>query len=306
LDVYGTDSVARFGSNASNAIELRTDDSATGFWIRNDGSNTVISTKVGDLYFGYAGRSGLAQHFFAGTIPSEVLTLASNGNVGIGTTAPGYKLHVVGDVMIDNGVLRWQNANPQIVTTWDTMDIYLDTDNNVNADIFRIWHNGPPGSATNVFTINNAGNVGIGTTSPAYKLDVNGDIRTTGCLVYNGGTLGTCVSDRRSKENIQNLTFINPLEKVLNLQPKKFTFKNDSMEITGLIAQEVEQIAPELVTSDENGYKRIKYGYIQWLLLEAIKEQQKQIEQLQKENQELKSGLDNLESRIAMLEVRTK
>jgi hypothetical protein len=170
----------------------------------------------------------------------------------------------------------------------------------------------PAGTAGNAISwknamyITNSGNVGIGTTTPAYKLDVAGDIRTTGCLVYNGGTLGTCVSDIRLKENIQNLTFTNPLEKVLNLQPKKFTFKNDTQEITGLIAQEVEQIAPELVTSDENGYRRIKYGYIQWLLLEAIKEQQKQIDQLQKENQELKNKLNNLESRVAILEARIK
>jgi hypothetical protein len=162
------------------------------------------------------------------------------------------------------------------------------------------------GYGNDVVAITTSGKVGIGTTSPAYKLDVAGDIRTTGCVVYNGGTLGTCISDIRLKENIQNLTFTNPLEKVLNLQPKKFTFKNDNQEITGLIAQEVEQIAPELVTSDENGYKRIKYGYIQWLLLEAIKEQQKQIEQLQKENQEVKNKLNNLESRVALLEARIK
>jgi len=125
------------------------------------------------------------------------------------------------------------------------------------------------------------GNVGIGTTAPGYKLDVAGNIRTTGCVVYNGGTLGTCVSDIRLKDNITDLSFNNALTKVLSLKPKQFTLKNDpSQKISGLIAQDVEQIAPELVVTDEKGYKQIKYGDIQWLLIEAIKEQQKEIEEL--------------------------
>jgi hypothetical protein len=106
---------------------------------------------------------------------SDMVTF-NNGNVGIGTTTPDYKLHILGDVMIDNGVLRWQNTNPQIVTAWDTMDIYLDTDNTTVADVFRIWHNGPPGSATNLLTISHNGNVGIGTTNPVQRLTVAGNI----------------------------------------------------------------------------------------------------------------------------------
>jgi len=133
------------------------------------------------------------------------------------------------------------------------------------------------------------GNVGIGTTAPGYKLDVAGNIRTTGCVVYNGGTLGTCVSDIRLKDNITDLSFNNALTKVLSLKPKQFTLKNDpSQKISGLIAQDVEQIAPELVVTDEKGYKQIKYGDIQWLIIEAIKEQQKEIEELKAQIQNSK------------------
>lgn len=50
----------------SNRIQFRRDDNATNFWIREDGANTVISTKVGDMYYGYNGRSGLAHKFYPG------------------------------------------------------------------------------------------------------------------------------------------------------------------------------------------------------------------------------------------------
>ncbi|GIW67472.1 MAG: hypothetical protein KatS3mg096_340 [Candidatus Parcubacteria bacterium] len=147
-----------------------------------------------------------------------------------------------------------------------------------------------------VFYIQNqTGNIGIGTTEPEYKLDVFGNIRTTGCLVYNGGTLGSCISDVVLKTNIQDLNFENALNKILSLQPKIFEFKNEPGRIYhGLIAQDVENVAPELVTVDEKGYKQVKYGDIQWLLLEAIKEQQEIMEKQQKEIEELKQQVSGI------------
>ncbi len=194
----------------------------------------------------------------------DLLYIGNNGNIGIGTMTPSQRLTVVGNIGIQAGA----NA---FIGTLDNYALSLRTNN------------------TDRIFITNAGNVGIGTTAPAQRLDVAGNIRTTGCVVYNGGTLGTCVSDIRLKDNITDLSFNNALVKVLSLQPKQFTLKNDpSQKISGLIAQDVEQIAHELVVTDEKGYKQIKYGDIQWLLIEAIKEQQKEIEDLKKEIEELK------------------
>jgi hypothetical protein len=50
----------------SNRIQFRRDDNASNFWIREDGINTVISTKVGDIHYGWDGRSGLAHRFYPG------------------------------------------------------------------------------------------------------------------------------------------------------------------------------------------------------------------------------------------------
>ena len=56
----------------------------------------------------------------------------------------------------------------------------------------------------------------------------------------------------------------------------------------GVIAQEVEQVLPEVVATRENGIKAVKYDRITSLLIEAIKEQQSQIETLKSEIQELR------------------
>jgi len=139
------------------------------------------------------------------------------------------------------------------------------------------------------------GNVGIGTTAPGYKLDVAGNIRTTGCLVYNGGTLGTCVSDINLKNIIGPFKVENALDKITRFNPVRYTFKKDSsgQVLVGLVAQEVEQFAPEFVTETEDG-KQIKYGELQWLQIEAIKE-------LKKENEELRSRIIHLEQEIQEL-----
>jgi prepilin-type N-terminal cleavage/methylation domain-containing protein len=170
--------------------------------------------------------------------------------------------------------------------------------NSQSADLQQ-WLNSS-GSVLAVVTA--SGNVGIGTTTPAYKLDVSGDIRTTGCLVYNGGTLGTCASDINLKNIISSFKIDNALDKIIKLNPVKYTFKKDpsGQILIGLIAQEVEQFAPEFVTQTEEG-KQIKYGDLQWLQIEAIKELKKENDELKKENYEIKLKINNLEEEIKAL-----
>lgn len=67
--------------------------------------------------------------------------------------------------------------------------------------------------------------------------------------------------------------------------PPRFHFKDEPE--AGLIAQEVEEVFPELVVTNPDGYKAIRYGWIPMYLLQAIQEQQKLIEELQKKIDEL-------------------
>ncbi|MDM8560694.1 tail fiber domain-containing protein, partial [Candidatus Parabeggiatoa sp. HSG14] len=111
--------------------------------------------------------------------------------------------------------------------------------------------------------VKKGGNVGIGTTSPQYKLHVAGKIK--GELVSP--------SDQRHKQNIQTLG--GSLAKLAQLRGVSFNWKEDTEEKQiGLVAQEVEKVFPELVSTDSEGYKSIAYGKLSAVLIEAVKELQ--------------------------------
>jgi len=109
----------------------------------------------------------------------------------------------------------------------------------------------------------NSGNVGIGKTNPSYKLDVVGSIYSSGDVIM--------FSDERKKTNIEVIP--NALEKVLQLRGVIFEKLDDgNRRHSGIIAQEVEKVLPEVVYTAEDGMKSVAYGNMIGLLIEAIKE----------------------------------
>ena len=120
-------------------------------------------------------------------------------------------------------------------------------------------------------------NVGIGKTNPTTALDVNGTVTCTG---FNN------TSDINLKTNINNIE--TPLETISKLKGITFDWKDHIIETDktlqgtkhGLIAQEVEKIIPSLVHSNKN--KTVSYIEIIPILVEAIKEQQNQIDKLKR------------------------
>lgn len=131
------------------------------------------------------------------------------------------------------------------------------------------------------------GFVGIRTTTPGALFDVAG-ISQAQAFMYN--------SDARLKENVRDLS--SPLEKVLKLRGVLFDWKDrkgepDSTDRLGLIAQEVEKVYPEaVVTSPTTGMKSVGYGNLVAPLIEAIKEQQAQLERQSREIEELKRKIE--------------
>ena len=116
--------------------------------------------------------------------------------------------------------------------------------------------------------------LGIGTTPSG----TTGEIRATGDITAYYS------SDKRLKENIikisdplEKLSYINGVE--FDWVPKEGIHSNEGHDV-GVIAQEIEKILPELVTTRENGYKAVRYEKIVALLIEAVKEQQSQIDEL--------------------------
>jgi hypothetical protein len=121
---------------------------------------------------------------------------------------------------------------------------------------------GRNGSGTDVFRVDSSGNV-IG----------NGNITAFGSA-----------SDIKLKENIENIP--NALEKLLTLNGVNFNYKKDGLRATGVIAQEVEKVLPEVIyeTTDAEGtetFKAVRYGNMVGLLIEAIKELTAKVEALE-------------------------
>ncbi len=115
----------------------------------------------------------------------------------------------------------------------------------------------------------NGTNVGIGTTSPSEKLTVAGRVLATGFL-YS--------SDRRLKDNITPLA--GSLEKIMKLSGYSYTWKSTGTADIGIIAQEVETVYPDLVHTDASGTKSVEYANLIAPMIEAMKSQQREIEEL--------------------------
>jgi|GEM_PF-3209220 len=128
----------------------------------------------------------------------------------------------------------------------------------------------------------------------SYMLYVQGTAYATGS--WNS-------SDIRFKKNI--LPISGALNKVLQVSGNSFEFRNDEFQDYhfsrgkqyGFIAQDLEKVFPEMVNTESDGYKSVNYNGMIPVLLEAIKEQQKIIEMLKKENENQNARLEKLENR---------
>lgn len=126
---------------------------------------------------------------------------------------------------------------------------------------------------------------------------------TTNDIIANGFFYS---SDRKLKTNISPLT--DNLNKILKLSGVSFDWKKTRNKDIGLIAQEVEKIYPELVSTDANDYKAVKYGNLVAPLIEALKElythtiqNTNKIQQLQLQNQQLQAQINQQSQDIEYL-----
>jgi hypothetical protein len=135
------------------------------------------------------------------------------------------------------------------------------------------------------------GKFGVGTASPQKTLHVNGDglvtgnfdvtgtLKINGNVVATGNVTGFSDSDARLKTNIESIT--GALDKVSAIGGYNFEWKNDigiaastpaRGKDVGVLAQEIELVLPEVVQTNIDGYKSVRYDKIIPLLIEAIKE----------------------------------
>ena len=159
--------------------------------------------------------------------------------------------------------------------------------------------------ATGAVTITNSGvtsavagtGVSVSGATGAVTFSIGQAVATTSAVTFasvaaTGDIVAYSTSDKRHKNNIQLIP--NALEKVSKLNGVTWEWNDDVEDVTklspktGLIAQEVQEVLPEVVTERENGFLGLDYSKMVGLLVEAIKEQQTQIAELKAEVEALK------------------
>jgi hypothetical protein len=208
-------------------------------------------------------------------------TINKDGFVGIGTTQPSSIFTArgtnagepCGPALISwGGPVSYGCTNALALTT-DNVGINLLTGaNHISGNVFSVRGNG------GVYA---AGNVGIGTPLPTARLSVNGTANKPG-----GGSW-----DNFSDVRLKTLKgeFTPGLKAVMELQPLRYEYNSDNPlgiksegEHVGFSAQAVQQVIPEAVRENDNGYLLVNNDPILWTMLNAIKEQQSQIEELKR------------------------
>lgn len=235
--------------------------------------------------------------------PAERLRITSAGRVGIGTTAPSEILDVAGNIKASGNMLATDGTFSGAISaasatvsgnitsaTAPTLGDHLVNKTYVDGQIAAI-----PSSADNLGNhtatqnlvlgsyylsgdggdegvyVAADGKVGIGTAAPSEALEINGNIKAA-AFYYT--------SDQTLKTDIRELS--DALAKIQKLQGVSFEWKDSGKKSVGLIAQDVEKVYPELVATDPaTGLKSVQYANLVAPLIEAVKDQQDQIESLQ-------------------------
>lgn len=201
----------------------------------------------------------------------ERMRISSTGNIGIGTDAPAELIHLRNNSG-DAGI-RIQSSNVSDIGFYSSSGYVAAIGINVSQGHLYLYNGG------NVSVKN--GRLGIGNIDPGQKLDITG-----GNGRVESGYSWLTNSDIRYKQNITTLD--NSLEKILNIRGVRYDLKNDKQikkgngKHIGFIAQELEKEFPEFVVTEENGYKSVSYDKMTAVLVEAMKEQQTQIDELKK------------------------
>lgn len=105
---------------------------------------------------------------------------------------------------------------------------------------------------------------------------------STDTIYATGNIISYASSDRRLKDNLKPIE--NASEKISKISGYEFDWNDKAVDFeghdVGVVAQEIEEVLPEVVTERKDGYKAVKYEKIVALLIEGMKEQQKEIEEL--------------------------
>jgi hypothetical protein len=225
------------------------------------------------------------------TTTNNVETVStSNGVVFEGNAADDNEITLIAATVSADRTITLPNATGTIALTSDiptsnssltngegyisSFDITTQTDS-------KYLRSNASDSASGVITFSNST---ASTSKTTGAVIVTGGVGIGGALNVGGDVVAYASSDERLKDNIELIS--NPIEKVQSLKGVTWDWNDNADELqqslpnVGVIAQDVEKVLPQLVTDRDNGFKGVDYAKLTGLLIEAIKDQQKQIDEL--------------------------
>jgi hypothetical protein len=247
-------------------------------------------------------------NFQSGAQPNILYMDGFNGRIGIATSIPSRKLHINGDSRfqgnsyVDNNFYHYAsnfgNTLFYKIAGMNAVNELTFGDNTTNT-ISRFYLNSflastglnfQSGAQPNILYLDGFnGRVGIGTAAPAHLLDLSADD------AFKPGTnTWNTISDKRLKQNIHPYT--DGLSKLLLVEPVEFNYNersgyNTKPTYVGVVAQDLQKIAPYMVgkfKKDGEEFLEVNNSAMTYMMINAIREQQKMIEELRREIDALK------------------
>jgi hypothetical protein len=211
---------------------------------------------------------------------TEAVTIDNSGYVGIGTSSPDARLNLLDSNRADLTLQILDNDAEQGIAFQNSGGAYswniYRTPNGNNSSDLRFAGAAVGSSKFQITDLNEyvtfqaGGNVGIGVTNPSYALQVGsiGDGTEARANAWN------TFSDRRWKKDFEIIP--DALKKLNQVNGYFYNWKEgiDTTQQVGVIAQEIEEILPQAVSTDENGYKSVDYSKLTAWLIQVNKEQQ--------------------------------
>ncbi|MGI4884002.1 MAG: tail fiber domain-containing protein [Janthinobacterium lividum] len=247
----------------------------------------------------------LGTFLLVGNGGSTGLRISNGGDVGIGPDVPRGRFDVNGpgnSYLVDD-----PNNGTTDQSVFLPGHLYLAPYSGTSGTAFIQARVPNPTASTSIgltLRTTNAGNL-----VDALRLNANGSAVFFGTVTANGVTL---TSDARFKQQVRPLA--GALVSVLSLRGVRYRWNalgiehggEANAEQIGLLAQELEKVYPELVRTDEHGYKSVNYAQLTPVLIEAIKELKSQVDALQADNatlhQQAAASTASFEQRLRALE----
>ncbi|MDB5269294.1 MAG: hypothetical protein JWP58_2334 [Hymenobacter sp.] len=243
------------------------------------------------------GNFNLGTYKLVGNGGSQGLEISNSGQVELGdVAAPTLLLHSNANDLVTGGTLQWREDNTAY--GWNLRHNTGGSEAGQATDRLILERLNGAG-AVSVMSWNQAtGNVGIGTLNAGYALDVAGTIRGN----------NVSASDVRFKQNIRPLG--GALAAVLALRGVRYQWNALGVqhggvagaEQVGVLAQEIEKVYPELVSTDAQGYKAVNYAQLTPVLLEAIKELKAENDAIKARTEADHADLHTLQQQVARLQ----